>query len=754
MIVRIIVLLSITLNCSDSEFGATITPQPTATATGDVEGKKTAVTSGVLVANESGSVVKVWEHQGKPLLDVGPIVITGGKHSKEIKMTYNTERGSTQKTQHDRIRTEIHPWKDQATTIEGSERYRQSETIQQRPLDVLLVVDISGSMGNERKGLGTRLSRLLQHIKGSQWKVAITTTDVGKCLLREWIIDKQASDAEDRFKKIISGDVTPIDNNNGSGQTAFCGEICVKQNDHPSKGGGEERPILMAINGLGGSENIENKHISWCRGRRSETQLNNDWLRNGSMVAVILVTDEDNSEHPKNQDGNYQKQIDLNTSQLTNYLENTLGRKKGITYQIYGLTNPLARESYKNIIDDANMAKVKNSDYDTVLSNISTGIMNVLNTTLNISNIAQKTGFKFKGIEGRTKGTHYTINNNIITFVKGHVPAKNTSIIVKYSYTEPVTTKAKALSHRPLPGTVEVTKVSGCGTGGITSEVGTCNNNTVHCVIHGSRPQNGCLLKYTYKRADLSLYNNILLDRPNDECTIVESTIRLTVGGSSRSYNYYNENSRQLSFAPKEDDDKKEIVANYTCRKKVLSYSYPNTNNSPVTCQRGNKTIACTYSDGEVTISATDFEVGKFVAEHPIPPTDRQIELEDGYVADSLSLEVTDNNGQKTTCDASKLVIENNIVPLDSASAKQKCSALDSMHKVSLTYQRQQEHSFEIGSDFFNANPHNDQQWQVVINGKELATDAYELDKEARTVKLKSVPPPGANIEIKVDLLW
>ena len=115
---------------------------------------------------------------------------------------------------------------------------------------------------------------------------------------------------------------------------------------------------------------------------------------------------------------------------------------------------------------------------------------------------------------------------------------------------------------------------------------------------------------------------------------------------------------------------------------------------------------------------------------------------------------MTDSNEQQTTCDSSKLVIDNDEVLLDTPGAKQKCSALNNMHKVNLTYQRQQEHSFSLGDDFFNANPHKDERWQVFINDKKLKADAYQLDKEARTVKLKSAPTPETKIKIKVDLLW
>lgn len=115
---------------------------------------------------------------------------------------------------------------------------------------------------------------------------------------------------------------------------------------------------------------------------------------------------------------------------------------------------------------------------------------------------------------------------------------------------------------------------------------------------------------------------------------------------------------------------------------------------------------------------------------------------------------MTDSNEQQTTCDSSKLVIDNDEVLLDTPGAKQKCSALNNMHKVNLTYQRQQEHSFSLGDDFFNANPHKDERWQVFINDKSLLTRIGQrvlyitTDQDA-----EDLTPYLLGFEANVDLL-
>ena len=347
-----------------------------------------------------------------------------------------------------------------AVVVHNSKQYIQAETNSKRPLDILLVVDVSQSMAPIRDGLGGRLNVLLEQIKENDWRLAITTTNNYDCLPEKWILLKTPQGKFMRnnteFNKIISGG------------TDSCGEICKVCSNCPewseewiwSGLRHIERPIIMAINGLGGNiptqlpmnnavgdcqadgtdcdypeipEEYRGKLL--CSGRRSLTKLNNDWLREESMIAVIIVTDEDNGEFAKDENGVTQPRIDNNAEDLTRYLEKNLNRKRGTSYEIYGILNPKANDSYQKIITDDNIQDVTDNKYDTVLNKISGGIRTVLNKTLDISDIAGKTNFKFKGIEGKEKDVHYTYKDNTITFIDGHVPAKNEKIIVNYSYT-------------------------------------------------------------------------------------------------------------------------------------------------------------------------------------------------------------------------------------------------------------------------------------------------------------------------------
>ena len=175
--------------------------------------------------------------------------------------------------------------------------YTQGGTISYRSLDILLIVDSSESMSNVRNGLSVRLGILLDQIEDSDWRLAITTTNAHYCLLNNWIITKMPNEnftrEKEDFSKIISS---------GS-KEELCGEICNFQLSTDSSKKDDqsdlsalssyrvtsvdfvdyhvnERPILMAINGLGGDKTLaEDKCFAmdvYCWHRERHYQENRD----------------------------------------------------------------------------------------------------------------------------------------------------------------------------------------------------------------------------------------------------------------------------------------------------------------------------------------------------------------------------------------------------------------------------------------------------------------------------------------------
>lgn len=120
-------------------------------------------------------------------------------------------------------------------------------------LDLIVVVDNSGSMREEQANLSTRLSDLISKVENTNWQIGVVTTDSG-CL-----------------RTLISRDdylADPVGT-----RAAF--ESAVKVG---TQGDDVERGILHAVQGLKGV----------CG---SETY---SWVREGGTQAALIVTDEDN----------------------------------------------------------------------------------------------------------------------------------------------------------------------------------------------------------------------------------------------------------------------------------------------------------------------------------------------------------------------------------------------------------------------------------------------------------------------------
>lgn len=116
-------------------------------------------------------------------------------------------------------------------------------------LDILVVVDNSGSMEEEQRNLATRLAPLLSEVEETEWRIAVTTTDPSGPCVRA-VISKGDRNAEAAFRAAVQAGTS---------------------------GSGNERGILTAVKALGES----------C-------SAFTNWTRADSSLAVLLLSDEDN----------------------------------------------------------------------------------------------------------------------------------------------------------------------------------------------------------------------------------------------------------------------------------------------------------------------------------------------------------------------------------------------------------------------------------------------------------------------------
>ncbi len=175
----------------------------------------------------------------------------------------------------------------------GNENY---SVTQKGIVDIVVVVDNSGSMAEEQANLSSRMAPLLSAIRDSDWRVLVTTTDpednlgfLGRCVNTP--IMKTDLNPEGRFQSLVRAAGT--------------------------SGTGTERPILAAVDALkckyGGTT----------------------WIRPDSTVAVLILTDEDNCHIDVERGYGCAGSPDLDGSYLTNYLSSI--RKLGTDAKVYGI---------------------------------------------------------------------------------------------------------------------------------------------------------------------------------------------------------------------------------------------------------------------------------------------------------------------------------------------------------------------------------------------------------------------------------
>ena len=151
-------------------------------------------------------------------------------------------------------------------------------------VDILVVVDNSGSMAEEQANLSTKLQPLLRHIQDSDWQIGIATTDPEDSCLHS-LISGTDSDPAGRFEVAIT--------------------------EVGTSGSSNERGIQQAVRALNGE----------C----------GNWVREGSALGVLIISDEDNCSDATQCDDDPWSQ----GSYLSDYMSAI--REIVITARIYGL---------------------------------------------------------------------------------------------------------------------------------------------------------------------------------------------------------------------------------------------------------------------------------------------------------------------------------------------------------------------------------------------------------------------------------
>lgn len=274
-----------------------------------------------------------------------------------------------------------------------TDKFNQS---QRGVLDILLIIDNTGSMQDEQIKLKSNLPDLLTHVSKSDWQIAITGTKIGNCLSER--ITKQTPNFEQRYGELVNLGAV------GNGEFHF----------------------LKAIDGLKGK--CKNDKVSW--------------LRKNSSIAILIVTDQHNECHGHQDGSDDGMQLPVGALCKSSDLKALLKemRPKG-NAQVYGLL-PHINEWKIHVGQDPDVVdifkvygSVTDSSYNSTLQEISKHVLNTLEDVFTLSHTPAG-NVEVKVNNNDVDASLYTIEekSNLIRFDKGYVPTAGSDIEVSYSY--------------------------------------------------------------------------------------------------------------------------------------------------------------------------------------------------------------------------------------------------------------------------------------------------------------------------------
>ncbi len=235
-----------------------------------------------------------------------------------------------------------------------------------RKVDVLIVIDNSGSMEYEQRSMGNRVKNMLSVLRGLDYRIAVTTTDPG------------ATRTSNGIKYYGDGDLIPI-----SGQTgklwidSLMDESVAQQSlsqtlQRPETGSGSEQAIRATYRFIERATTPSSSSIS-------------TFFREGANFATLVISDEDESANTEKNDP--EKLLQLIASKFS-------GQKAFSWHSIITKPGDLScknthgatyGERYKKItnLTGGILGSVCEADYATQVSGVATEIRNLIkNITL------------------------------------------------------------------------------------------------------------------------------------------------------------------------------------------------------------------------------------------------------------------------------------------------------------------------------------------------------------------------------------
>ncbi|MEQ1723776.1 MAG: hypothetical protein ABL930_11410 [Pseudobdellovibrio sp.] len=317
----------------------------------------------------------------------------------------------------------------QFSVLSTSAQFQQQLTFEPRKLDVLFVVDNSGSMSSSQTSLANNFPSFINYFKnrGYDFKIAVTTSDAfyGDQFVSSVCSLCNAQQA--RFRSGTSPKIYVIDNTTSSLETVFAQNVNVG-----TTGSGDERAFSSFKAALNSS-------------------LNTGFRRSGAYLSVIIVSDEDDFSH---------NDINLNESYSQPTLHSINSYKTYLETLTSGISTTDFAVSTISILDEPCRASLgsgrkigqrymqladatggsKNSlcsNFDTILNSISTQISDQIKAQFFLTRKPILTSIRVivEGVlvpEGVTNGWTYDSVSNSVSIHGTYIPNAGAAVTINF----------------------------------------------------------------------------------------------------------------------------------------------------------------------------------------------------------------------------------------------------------------------------------------------------------------------------------
>ena len=546
-------------------------------------------------------------------------------------------------------------------------------------IDIVVVIDNSGSMKEEQTNLSTKLSSLLTSIGHASWQIAIVTTDVAeKTSCHRTLIRKGDVNAQQLFEAAITGAGT--------------------------SGAGNEKGLEMAI------------HAMSCSA----------WLQANSSIAVLIVSDEDNCSSGCASDSAgkpgslkaYLESVRTADDTAVYGIIDVPGPSDGSTCSNYDPLSPAARVGlqYQDEIDatGGTSGSICASSYADTLENMSDGIATLIKDEYRLSQ-TPLAGTLAVTVNG-SNYTNFSLNQDQLT-LNGTI-AENAAINASYTSRASTITSSFDLGRSDIASDGLQVLINGA-----EASVDTYARDGATLRFQTPPPEAATILVHYFLNQP-QLSQEFPLTRE-----LISGSLQVTVNGVPTQEVTFDPNRKTLEFTSPPADGATINVAYQAQGSPVLTYpiveDFEPHDLLGIYRIGSPNPLDASFDQGRLTIRPEQFVDGDTIRIDTQTYTNQgSITLADSAIPESVEI-----------LDSACLVPPK--ISIDQNKASLTCEGKNSETRIRYQYERGIKNTFDIGHT-----PEATSTIEVTLNGQVLANSEYDISGPTLTMKVQ-LPPSG-----------